>query len=65
MKPSQDVVSRIVWDPALPEQHFVVGYLDRFVGTIEKPFTAFTWESFDKVDPEASAIPRHRIQYFK
>uniref|UniRef100_A0A914XIY5 Uncharacterized protein n=1 Tax=Plectus sambesii TaxID=2011161 RepID=A0A914XIY5_9BILA len=65
MKPAQAVISRVLWDESLPVDKFVVGYIDRFIGVIEKPFDAFCWQSFAEVDPETSAIPRHRIQYFK
>jgi uncharacterized protein (UPF0248 family) len=65
MKTAQDVISRIQWDPLLPADHFVIGYIDRFVGIVEKSFTTFNWENFDEVDPDDCAIPRHRIVYFK
>ena len=45
----------------------IVGYKDRFIGTIETPFKTLDWESdiasvgkFDKL-----VIPQHRIEYFK
>uniref|UniRef100_A0A914UGV5 Uncharacterized protein n=1 Tax=Plectus sambesii TaxID=2011161 RepID=A0A914UGV5_9BILA len=65
MKSAQAVVSRLLWDKSLPVDRFVVGYNDRFIGLKEKKFNAFCWHSFAEVDPETSAIPRHRIQYFK
>ncbi|XP_064102714.1 uncharacterized protein LOC135212888 [Macrobrachium nipponense] len=65
MKTAGDVRKRIQWDSDLRKEYFVVGYLDRFVGVIEKPFTAFTWEHLATVGIDQLAIPQHRIQYFK
>lgn len=65
MKTATDVIHRILWDEALPTEKFSVGYLDRFVGIIEKPFTAFSWEDLASVDYNVLAVPKHRIQYFK
>lgn len=65
MKTASDVVSRIIWDEQLPVEHFTVGYLDRFVGIVERSFSTFTWEDLASVDYDALAIPKHRIHYFK
>ncbi|XP_029441093.1 leukocyte receptor cluster member 9 [Rhinatrema bivittatum] len=65
MKTAEDVISRIQWDEHLPKDCFVVGYLDRFLGIIEKPFAAFSWEDLASVGYDVLAIPKHRIQYFK
>ena len=65
MRQATDVISRILWDPDLPSKEFTVGYLDRFVGIIEKPFSAFSWEDIASVGINVLAIPKHRIQYFK
>ena len=65
MKTATDVISRIMWDETLPTEDFLVGYLDRFIGIVEKPFTAFSWEDIASVDYSVLAIPKHRIQYFK
>ncbi|XP_002733274.1 leukocyte receptor cluster member 9-like [Saccoglossus kowalevskii] len=67
MKTASDVISRIQWDSSLSKKRFTVGYLDRFLGIIEKPFTVFTWTSeLASVDDHFElAIPQHRIQYFK
>ena len=43
-----------MWDPAVDRADFVVGYLDRFRGVLEKNFEEFRLE----------AIPEHRIQHF-
>ena len=64
MRQATDVISRILWDPDLPSEEFTVGYLDRFVGIIEKPFSAFSWEDIASVGMNVLAIPKHRIQYF-
>ena len=68
MKSALDVINRIEWDEQLPSENFLVGYLDSFLGTIERPFSSFDW-SLDICDVETgknpSAVPQHRIQYFK
>lgn len=65
MRQATDVISRILWDPDLPSEDFAVGYLDRFKGIIEKPFSAFSWEDLATVGANVLAVPKHRIQYFK
>lgn len=66
MKTASDVISRIIWDDELQPKDFVVGYLDRFTGIMEKGFGEFSWEDLASVDHFVDlAIPRHRIQYFK
>ncbi|KAM4703962.1 leukocyte receptor cluster member 9 [Rhinophrynus dorsalis] len=65
MKTATDVISRIQWDTMLPTECFTIGYLDRFLGVIEKPFSSFCWEDLASVGHDVLAIPKHRIQYFK
>ena len=66
MKTASEVISRIQWDEELSPKDFVVGYLDRFIGIMEKSFADFSWEDLASVDHFVDlAIPRHRIQYFK
>ena len=65
MRTSDSVISRILWDPDLPSEEFKVGYLDRFVGIVEKPFSSFSWEDLATVGNNVLAVPKHRIQYFK
>jgi len=66
MKTAADVISRLQWDKHLPIDKFTVGYIDRFKGVLEQPFSAFCWEDLASVDDyEVLAIPQHRIQYFK
>lgn len=65
MRTSEEVISRILWDPDLPSDQFKVGYLDRFLGIMEKPFSSFSWEDLATVGNNVLAIPKHRIQYFK
>lgn len=65
MRTADDVISRILWD-TVEEEHFVVGYLDRFLGVLERPFSEFNWDA-DLCDCDYTseiALPRHRIQYF-
>lgn len=65
MKTASDVVSRLLWDESLPKRKFVVGYLDRFAGIVEKPFVLLDWSDPAVVDNYTLALPKHRIQYFK
>jgi len=65
MKTATDVISRIQWDDDLPTEDFIVGYIDRFIGIVEKSFNSFSWEDIASVDYSTLAIPKHRIQYFK
>lgn len=65
MKTATDVIKRIQWDKQLNPEHFIVGYLDRFIGVVEQPFLAFYWGDIAEVDHLTLAIPKHRIQYFK
>ncbi|KAM3873221.1 leukocyte receptor cluster member 9 [Diretmus argenteus] len=66
MRTADDVISRILWDPSVEASEFVVGYVDRFLGVVERPFSEFNWDT-DPCDCDYSAelaLPRHRIQYF-
>ncbi|KAM9782816.1 leukocyte receptor cluster member 9 [Neosynchiropus ocellatus] len=66
MRTADDVISRVLWDPLLDEADFVVGYVDRFLGVLERPFSEFNWET-NPCDCDYTtelALPRHRIQYF-
>ncbi|KAG7161710.1 uncharacterized protein LOC121874683 [Homarus americanus] len=65
LKTAGDVRKRIQWDPELQKEYFTVGYLDRFIGVVEKPYTAFSWEHLSMVDLDQLAVPQHRIQYYK
>nr|XP_034990698.1 leukocyte receptor cluster member 9 [Zootoca vivipara] len=65
MKTAEDVISRLLWDPQVPAEHFSIGYLDRFLGVLEEPFAAFSWEDLASAGPGVLAIPKHRIHYFK
>merc|ERR1711892_1361242 len=65
MKTADDVIKRLQWDPMLPQEYFVIGYLDRFLGVVEENFTTFSWENLASVDYDLLAIPQHRVQYFK
>ncbi|CAI9722474.1 leukocyte receptor cluster member 9-like [Octopus vulgaris] len=65
MKTASDVISRIQWDENLKSEDFIVGYMDRFVGIIEKSFDSFSWEDISTVNYYTLAIPKHRIFYFK
>lgn len=66
MRTADDVISRILWDSSVDASEFVVGYVDRFLGVVERPFCDFNWDT-NPCDCDYSselALPRHRIQYF-
>ncbi|XP_067882008.1 leukocyte receptor cluster member 9-like isoform X1 [Heterodontus francisci] len=65
MRTAGEVVSRLRWDTELCPEEFTIGYLDRFVGLVEQPFGAFSWEDLASAEQGALAVPEHRIQYFK
>ena len=66
MKTALDVIHRIQWDENLSREFFKVGYIDRFKGVVEEPFSKFSnWGDLASAEYEALAIPQHRIQYFK
>ena len=57
---------RIKWDTKIDPGLISVGYLDRFIGTVESDFNRFDWDSdLASVGPKTLAIPEHRIKYFK
>ncbi|KAI0537584.1 hypothetical protein GGR58DRAFT_342088 [Xylaria digitata] len=57
---SADVINRIRWDPNMDSGDYIVGYEDRFLGTMERALDS--WKS-EQTDEEF--IPQHRILYFK
>ncbi|XP_037310211.2 leukocyte receptor cluster member 9 isoform X2 [Pungitius pungitius] len=66
MRTAEEVISRILWDPSVDGAELVVGYVDRFLGVLERPFNDFNWDT-DPCDCDYSselALPQHRIQYF-
>lgn len=65
MRTSEDVVNRIQHDECIDKNLIIVGYLDRFLGVIEKKFTAFVWCKVEMASYLDLAIPKHRIEYFK
>ncbi|KDO21191.1 hypothetical protein SPRG_20963 [Saprolegnia parasitica CBS 223.65] len=65
MRTATDVIHRILWDDSITQTEVIVGYLDRFVGTVERNFAAFNWADIATLSQTETAIPQHRIQYFK
>uniref|UniRef100_A0A3B5MR88 C3H1-type domain-containing protein n=1 Tax=Xiphophorus couchianus TaxID=32473 RepID=A0A3B5MR88_9TELE len=66
MRTADEVISRILWDTSVDASEFVVGYVDRFLGVLERPFCDFNWDT-NPCDCDYTtelALPRHRIQYF-
>lgn len=67
MRTSSDVIHRIQWDTVIDADAVSVGYLDRFEGVIERPFTMFNWIDDPALadDTHQIVIPQHRVQHFK
>ena len=62
LRPAQDILSRLRYDPALSSQNFTIGYLDRHAPEVmEMPLD--NWKGGDVTDEEF--IPQHRIVWFK
>ncbi|KAI0132016.1 hypothetical protein BJ170DRAFT_227377 [Xylariales sp. AK1849] len=57
---SADVMNRIRWDPEMESGDYIVGYLDRFQGAMERALDHWKTEQTDE-----EFIPQHRIRYFK
>ena len=67
MRTAADVIKRLQWDSSLNAENFVIGYVDRFVGILERPFLDFSWgiEALTGDDPSVFTVPQHRISFFK
>lgn len=70
MRPAKDVIDRLLHDSTLGNvrDHIVVGYEDRFLGTVTRPFMDFDWSDYASLDPfdrTVVAIPQHRITFFR
>ncbi|KMU72186.1 hypothetical protein CISG_00495 [Coccidioides immitis RMSCC 3703] len=60
LRPAADILSRLRWDPNIDSGDFVVGYDDRFLGSLEIPLDNWKTEQTDE-----EFIPQHRILYFR
>lgn len=60
LRPATDVLSRLRWDPNINSNDYLVGYIDRFLGTKEIGLDNWKREQTDE-----EFIPQHRIVYFK
>jgi uncharacterized protein (UPF0248 family) len=60
LRPAQDIIARIKWDPQLVVTDFLIGYEDRFVGVKETDLRK--WKS-EQTDEEF--IPMHRIVWVR
>ncbi|KAF9631037.1 Endonuclease/exonuclease/phosphatase [Lasiodiplodia theobromae] len=60
LRPATDILNRLRWDPNLNSADYVVGYVDRFLGTREIALDRWKVEQTDE-----EFIPQHRILYFK
>eukprot|EP00923_Selenidium_pygospionis_P006910 GHVN01011885.1.p1 GENE.GHVN01011885.1~~GHVN01011885.1.p1 ORF type:complete len:254 (-),score=28.62 GHVN01011885.1:260-1021(-) len=66
MRTTSDVIKRLKWDDAVNVDDVTVGYLDRFIGIVERAFTSFNWDTDlgELDDTKEFGIPQHRIEYF-
>ena len=60
LRPAQDIISRIQWDPTLSVDDFVIGYEDRFLGVKETELGKWKTEQTDE-----EFIPMHRIVWVR
>jgi uncharacterized protein (UPF0248 family) len=60
LRPVQDIISRIKWDPDLSADDFIIGYEDRFAGVME--IDLLNWKT-DQTHLEF--IPAHRIVWIR
>lgn len=66
MRTCMETIHRIIHDPSLPSECFLFGYLDRFVGIIERTVDSADWSDIATLDlKKTMAVPKHRIQYIK
>ena len=45
LRPAEDVLHRIKWDPERKPEEYIVGYEDRFEGVLEMPFLEYAFLS--------------------
>ena len=48
LRTSSDIYNRLMWDPAISKEDYVIGYEDRFKGTKEVPLSAWKREVEDE-----------------
>mmetsp|Transcript_32452 Transcript_32452/g.73329 ORF Transcript_32452/g.73329 Transcript_32452/m.73329 type:complete len:360 (-) Transcript_32452:339-1418(-) len=66
LRPIQDVLQRILWDPSLDASEFSVGYRDRFQGGFQEAKCDTPNKSIKgKQRLFVLALPEHRIEYVK
>ncbi|CAK9103903.1 Leukocyte receptor cluster member 9 [Durusdinium trenchii] len=66
MRTARDVINRVTHDYELPSKAFRVGYLDRFLGIVEKRLTDLNFaDDIATLSHLEAAIPQTRIMYLK
>lgn len=55
LRTAKNIIDKITWDPNMKAEDFRVGFLDKFEGILEMPFSEL----------EGSEIKDYRIEYFK
>ena len=61
LRPALDILNRILHDPEMDSEDYIVGYLDRIAGIKEMPVS--WWKAEDSTAEDF--IPQSRIRYFK
>ena len=61
LRPALDILNRILHDPKMDSENYIVGYLDRIAGIKEMPVS--WWKAEDSTAEDF--IPQSRIRYFK
>jgi len=66
MRTCMETIHRILHDSSLPSYCFSFGYLDRFIGIIERRVDSADWTDIASLDLRTTmAVPKHRIQYIQ
>lgn len=63
LRPAHDIINRIKWDPEMDIHDYIVGYEDRFLGTLEMGLEK--WMGNRKDETEEDWVPMHRVVWIK
>ena len=59
LRPAQDIINRIKWDPDMDIHDNTIGYEDRFVGVLEMSMSK--WASHRRDETDEEWVPLHRV----
>lgn len=63
LRPAQDIINRIKWDPDMDIHDYIIGYEDRFVGVLEMSMSK--WASHRRDETDEEWVPLHRVVWVK